>query len=182
MHLRLIFCQAVNKNKLKVWKLENHRLSSFFAIKKRKQDWKWRGIKLVLFLSLFLSVHINFQYKLNSYKSFFIVTLNLISSIALLIFSHLQFHGFFLWYFFVNLMNMNKSLLSLAVQSFLFNFNSRKSKQTFSLIFNTKSTLKIHKLKLLLGAILKWSHRGRGRGVLKCSDKKGYSGEGGTCK
>ena len=140
MHLRLIFCKAVNKNKLKVWKLENHRLSSFSTIKKRKQDWKWGGIKLVLFLSLFLSVHINFQYKLNSYKSFFIVTLNLISSIALLIFSHLQFHGFFLWYFFVNLMNMNKSLLSLAVQSFLFNFNSRKSKQTFSLIFNTKYT------------------------------------------
>ena len=45
-----------------------------------------------LFLSLYLSVHINFQYKLNSHTGLFIVTFVSFSSISLLIFSHLQLH------------------------------------------------------------------------------------------
>ena len=49
--------------------------------------------KFVLLLHYFCLL--NFQYKLNSHKSFFIVTVNLCSSTALLIFSLLQFHCFF---------------------------------------------------------------------------------------
>ena len=44
--------------------------------------------KWSLFLSLFLSVHINYRYKLNSRKGIFTVTVNLFSSIALIIFFH----------------------------------------------------------------------------------------------
>ena len=55
-----------------------------------------QGGKFVLFLSLFSSLHINFQYILNPHESLFIKTVNLFSSIALLIFSHLQVHCFFL--------------------------------------------------------------------------------------
>ena len=53
------------------------------------------GGKFILFLSLFLTVHINFQYKLKYHACLFIVTFYLFSSIALFNFSHLQFHCFF---------------------------------------------------------------------------------------
>ena len=39
-------------------------------------------------------------------------------------------------------MNKNRRILSLAVPCFVFSFKSRKSQQTLSLIFNTKSTSK----------------------------------------
>ena len=42
-----------------------------------------------LFLSLFSSARINLQYKSNSHKGLFISIVNLFSSVALLIFSHL---------------------------------------------------------------------------------------------
>ena len=92
MQLGLIFHKTLNK--LKVWKVHSHRLSSFSAIK--KTEWKGGGGTFVLFLSLFLPVHLNFQYKLNCHTSIFIVIFYLFSSIALLILSHLQFHCFFL--------------------------------------------------------------------------------------
>ena len=57
---------------------------------------------------------------------------------------------FFLSFFLINLMNMNKWVVSFTVLSFMFNFNSRKSKQTLSSTFNTKSTSQINKLKYLL--------------------------------
>ena len=113
------------------------------AIKKTVTGVEGGVSKFVLFLSLFLPVHINFRYKLNSHKRLFIVTVNLFSSIALLIFFHLQFHPFFSLYKF----NMNKLAFSLAVPSFVFTFNSRKSQQ--KLILNTKSTSKRRKLKYL---------------------------------
>ena len=105
--------------------------------------------QLLLFLWSFLSVHINFQYKLNSHKRFFIVTVNLLSSVHFnLLYSFLFICNFavFLYFLFINLMNINKRVLSLAVPSLVFNFNSRKSKQTVSSIVNTKSTSKINKL------------------------------------
>ena len=40
--------------------------------------------------------HINFQYKLSSHKSLFIITASLFSAIGLLIFSHLQIYCLFL--------------------------------------------------------------------------------------
>ena len=87
------FFTNVNKNKLKVWKFQTlRRLGSFSAIKKTVEG--ERG-NFILFLSLFLSVHINFRYKLN----YFVVTCFLFSSIALLIFLHLQFHCFFLFFY-----------------------------------------------------------------------------------
>ena len=44
-------------------------------------------------------------------------------------------------------MNMNKLVHSLTVPCFVFNFNSRKSKQALFVIFNTKWTSKIKKLQ-----------------------------------
>ena len=85
----------------------------------------WRGLKSIKLLS----VHINFQYRLNSHTNLFIVTYYLFSTIALLILSHLQFHCFFFSLtFFIHLMNMCKWVLSLAVPSFVSNIRSRKSK------------------------------------------------------
>ena len=107
----LYFSQNINKKNLKISKLQSHRLSSFSTFKKTVTDVKVSGDKFVLFLWLFLSVHQNFQYKLNSHKSLFIITVNLFSSIAILIFSHLQFHFLFLLFFFINSMNMNKWVL-----------------------------------------------------------------------
>ena len=94
MQLRLNFHKTANKNKLKVCKCQSNRLSGFSAIKKTVTRVKgWRG-KFYLLLSLFLLVHINFQYELNSQKSIFIVTVMLFCSVVLLIFSHLQIHCF----------------------------------------------------------------------------------------
>ena len=56
------------------WKSENFslsRLGSFSAIKKL---WKEGEGKFILFVSLFLTIHINFQYKWKCHTSFFIVT------------------------------------------------------------------------------------------------------------
>ena len=68
-----------------------------------------------MLLPLFLPVHINSQYKLNSNKNHFIVTVNTFSSIALLTFVLSTI--FFLKFFFINLMNMNKRVLSLEEQA-----------------------------------------------------------------
>ena len=87
--LRSISHKTVNRNKLKVWKFQCHRLSSFSAITKTVT-----GVKLFLFSSLISSVHINFQYKLYSCQSLFMIIVNLFSAIALLIFSNLQVHCF----------------------------------------------------------------------------------------
>ena len=98
MELRLIFHKAVNKSKLNVIVI-NFKvigLVVFQQLRKLLLEWKGRGFKFVLFLPLFLSIHINFQYKLNSHKNLFIVAANFYSSIALLIFSHLHFHCYFL--------------------------------------------------------------------------------------
>ena len=105
----------VNKNKLKAWKFQSDRLSSFLAIKKAVTAVEGGVGKFVLFLSLFLSVHINLQYELSSHTSLFIVTFSLFSYIALLIFSHLQFQCFFFFNFFSSIF---KWALSLAVTSF----------------------------------------------------------------
>ena len=86
--LCLIFHRAVNKNKLKAWKFQSHRLSSFLAIKEIVTRVEGGAGKFVLFWLLFLSIHINFHYKLSSHKSLFIITVDLCSSIALPIFSH----------------------------------------------------------------------------------------------
>ena len=51
-----------------------------------RELWKNGGDKLILFFSLFLTVHINFRYELKYYTSLFIVTFYLYSSISLLIF------------------------------------------------------------------------------------------------
>ena len=80
MQLCLIFHKRVNKNKLKVGKFQGHGPSSFSTIKKTVTRVEGRRGNFVLFLSLFLSVQINFQYNLNSHKSLFIVSVNLFSS------------------------------------------------------------------------------------------------------
>ena len=126
----LILYKTVNITKLKVLKFQGHRLSSLSAIKNFVTGVKRKWGELVLFLSIFPSVHISFQYLLNFHKSILIKTVNLFSSIALFIFCHLQVHSFFLSFFFIYLLNMNRWVLSLAVPCFVFKFNSRKSKQT----------------------------------------------------
>ena len=86
------------------------------------------GGKLLLFLSFFSSVQINFQYKLNFHKSLFIVTVNLFSSIALLILFHQQVHCFFLQFFFIRLVNVNKCAL-FPIPCSGFNFNSIQERE-----------------------------------------------------
>ena len=76
--------------------------------------------KFILLLSLFLSVHINFQCKLKYHTSSFIVTFYLFSSVALLIFSHLQFHCFFPIIFYYKC-NMCEWFILLQVPSFVSN-------------------------------------------------------------
>ena len=73
-----------------------------------------------MLLSLFLSVHINLQCKLKYHTSSFIVTFYLFSSVALLIFSHLQFHCFFPIIFYYKC-NMCKWFILLQVPSFVSN-------------------------------------------------------------
>ena len=84
-----------------------------------------------MFLSLFLTVRINFQYKLKYHTSFLIETFFLFSSIASLTFFSfavsLVFHVI-CDYKFVIIISMCKWVLSLAVPYFVSNFNSRKSK------------------------------------------------------
>ena len=87
----LIFSQNVNKNKLKDFFKALVDLAVFQQLRKL---WKGGGPQFTLFLSLFLYAHINFQYKLKSHTSLFIVTFQLFSSIALLTYSHLHFSCF----------------------------------------------------------------------------------------
>ena len=69
------------------WKSENFEvLVDLPVFEQLRKLWKERGGKFILFLSLFLTAHINFQYKLKYHASLFIVTFCLFSSIALLIF------------------------------------------------------------------------------------------------
>ena len=95
MQLRSIFYKAAETN----WKSENFKVIDSFFQQLIKLQLEWKGSKFFLFLSLFLPVHINFQRKLNPHKSLFIVTVNLFSSIALLILLHLQVYCFFLLIF-----------------------------------------------------------------------------------
>lgn len=53
------------------------------------------GLSYVLLFFLFLSSFLSVQYKSNSYKSIFFTSVNLLSSIALCIFSHQQIQFFF---------------------------------------------------------------------------------------
>ena len=68
MQLRSNFHKRVDRNKLKVSKFQSH---SFSAIKKTLTEVEGGMGKFFLFLLLLSFVHINSQYKLNSYKSFF---------------------------------------------------------------------------------------------------------------
>ena len=56
VELRLIFHKTINKNNLKVWKFQSHKLNNFSANKKTVTSVKGGG-GMGLFLSLFLSVH-----------------------------------------------------------------------------------------------------------------------------
>ena len=124
----ILFRNTVNRKKLKAWKFQSHRLTSFSAIK-GTVNWVEAVMKFVLFLSLFLYVNVNFEYILSSHKIIFMKTVNLLSSIFQLVFRICKFIVSFLKSF-IHLMNMNKWDLSLAVPCFLFNFNSRKTKPT----------------------------------------------------
>ena len=92
MQSHLIFHKTGNQNKLQVLTFQAHRLSSFSAIKQTvtgvEEGTGEGGCKFFLFLPLFLSAHINSQYKLNSHKSIFIITVNTY-------FFHLKVHCFF---------------------------------------------------------------------------------------
>ena len=101
MQSSLIFHKTINKSTQQVKVIG---LAVFQQLKKTVT----RVGTFVLLVSLFLSTHINLQYELNSYESLFIVTVNLFSSVFLPTFSHLKFHCFFLKFFFISLMNMNK--------------------------------------------------------------------------
>ena len=76
-------------------KIQSQRLSSFSALKKTVTGVEGGEGKIVLFLSLPLSVHINLQYKLYSHTSLSIVTFCLLFSIALLTFCLQQSHCLF---------------------------------------------------------------------------------------
>ena len=125
----ILFHNTVNRKKLKAWKFQSHRLTSFSAIK-GSVNWVEAVMKFVLFLSLFLYVNENFKYILSSHKIIFMKTVNLFSSIFQLVFLISKSIVFFFLKSFIHLMNMNKWDHSLAVPCFLFNFNSRKSKHT----------------------------------------------------
>ena len=89
----LKFSQNVKKNKLKVLKFQNFGgLGSSSGIKKTVEG---RKGKFIFFLSLLLSVHINFENKLKYHTSLFIATFYLFCSNALIIFSNLQFQWIF---------------------------------------------------------------------------------------
>ena len=79
MQLRLTSSKTAKKKKknekqTESWKFQIHKLRNISAIKKTLNVVGGERGKFVLFWSLFLSGYINFQYKLNSHKSFFIVT------------------------------------------------------------------------------------------------------------
>ena len=130
----LFFTSLYKQTEPENWKL-SHRISSFSVIKKTVPGVKGKRGKFVLFLSLFLSVHINFQYIWNYHKILFIKIANSFSSIALLNFSNLQVYYFSFQLFFIYYKEY-EWVLSLQVSCFVFNFNSRESRQTLSLIWN----------------------------------------------
>ena len=79
MQLLLIFHNAN-------WKSQNFKvLSDLVLFQQLRKLWKEGKVKFILFWSLFLTIHINFQYKLKYHTILFIVTFYLFSSIALLI-------------------------------------------------------------------------------------------------
>ena len=79
MQLLLIFHNAN-------WKSQNFKvLSDLKLFQQLRELWKEGKVKFILFWSLFLTIHINFQYKLKYHTILFIVTFYLFSSIALLI-------------------------------------------------------------------------------------------------
>ena len=88
MQLHWVFHKRVNKIKLKIWKFIGIDLVVFQQLRKRWLESKRGWGNFILFLSLFLSVHKLFNINI------FIVTVNLFSSINLLIFCRVQFHCF----------------------------------------------------------------------------------------
>ena len=133
--------KTVNRNKLKVWQFKSHRFINFSAVKKTVAG--VGGRMFFLFLLLSLSVHINFQYKLNSHKSHFI-TGNLFSSTALLIFLlsvssvslFLKFSSYILW------ITVNKFSPWQCLIWCLISIEERANKYKLFSIFNRKSTSK----------------------------------------
>ena len=90
---------------------------------------------------------------MNSHKSLFTATVNLFSFIASLIFSHQQFHFFFLNFsLFSFILFLNERVLSLAVPSYDLKFQSKKEQANINCLrfFIQKATYKINKLKPLL--------------------------------
>ena len=83
------------------WKFENFKVLVDLAVFQQLRNLqKEGGGKFILFLSLFLTAHINFQYKLKYDTSFFILTFYLFSSTVLLIFFLIcNFTGFFTYKF-----------------------------------------------------------------------------------
>ena len=93
MQLRLIFHKTLIKTN---WKSEKLKVLVNLAVfQQLRKLWKGGGGKFILFLSLFLCLQINFQYKLKPHTTLFIVVFYLLSSLTLLIFSNLQFYCFF---------------------------------------------------------------------------------------
>ena len=90
MQLHLIFHKRLMKTN---GKSENSKVLAVFQ--QLRKLWKGGGGKFILFLSLFLFLQINFQYKLQPHTTLFIIVVYLLSSLALLIFSNLQFYCFF---------------------------------------------------------------------------------------
>ena len=90
MQLSLIFHRIVNKTTRNP---EDFRIIGLVvSTKKTVTGVEGRGGKFVLFLLLFLSVHINFQYKLNSHKNFFfLMTIIFLFFYCFTYFSHLEF-------------------------------------------------------------------------------------------
>ena len=143
MQLHLIFHKGLIKTN---WKSGNFKvLVDFPVFQQLKKLWTEGGGKFILFLWLFLSVHITFQYKLKFHTILVMVTfyfLLLLCYFFLICSSTVLFREFFI----INLISMCKWVFSLAVPSFVSNFNSRKSKQLASKItrkniFHLKSKL-----------------------------------------
>ena len=109
------FTKQIIETKLK---LKNFRVLGL-VIFKQIVIWVEEGGIFVLFLSLFSSVYTNFQDKLNSHESFFMKTVNLFPSIALLILYYLQVHGVFLILYAFNEYDYVSSLLGSALFCFL---------------------------------------------------------------
>ena len=107
MQLHLIFHKTVNRNKLKVWKSQNRRLSNFPVINKTVTGVEGEvGVISSFFLIITFICTYEFiytEYILNSHKSLFIKTVNLLSCIALLISSHHQVNfSLYVWWIWIN--------------------------------------------------------------------------------